>query len=286
MKVRTISVLSLAATLAWAAGAQAAVGGPDRFGYGWADSDEATVTYEWIDVGTTDCVTLNDDAQSSAIPIGFTFNFYGVDYTETYIGSNGFLAFQTSDLSRGFAGQCPLPEAGTGTSSTPNNGIYGFYQDLDPRVIASGPGTICYATLGTAGDQTFVVSYVNVDYYQGSPAWGSDPVTFQIVLYEGSNEAQVNIQESGTNAGLPRWDDNTTIGIENGDGTMGLSLCGWSTGTRIPDLYSVRFVASDSFGVFPGAASDTAAPGGTVTFDLEMLNFSTSSVTVALGCAR
>ncbi|MBI5500349.1 MAG: hypothetical protein HY907_08905 [Deltaproteobacteria bacterium] len=282
MNVRTISVLCLVATMGWAGGARAAVGGPDRFGYGWKDSDEAGVTYSWDDVGTTACVTLNDDAESAAVPIGFTFNFYGTDYTTARIGSNGYVSFQSNPITS-FVGQCPLPMNLTGSTQTVNLAVYGFFNDLDPNASASGPSSICYATLGTAGvDQRFVVSWENIDYYQGSPAWGSDPVTFQIVLYEGTNEAQVNIQESGTHAGLPRWDDNTTLGIENIDGTQGLSLCGWSTGLPIPDSYAVRFVASDSFGILPGSQSAAAAPGGTASFDFEMLNFSGSSVTVAL----
>ncbi|NMC69054.1 MAG: hypothetical protein GYA57_03180 [Myxococcales bacterium] len=277
MNVRIISLFCLAATTAWAAAARGAVGGPDRFGYGWADSEEADVTYEWLDAGTTNCVTLNDDQESVAVPIGFTFNFYGTDYTTVRIGSNGYLSFKANTITS-FGGQCPLPVNRTGSFQTVNLAVYGFFQDLNP---AEG-GTICYATLGEAGSQTFVVSWVGIDYYQGSPAWGHDPVTFQIVLYEGTNEAQVNIQESGTNAGLPRWDDNTTIGIENDDGSVGLSLCDWTTSHRIPDNYAVRFRASDSFGVLPGAASGTVPPGGTTNFDFEVVNFGDTAVSVTL----
>ena len=278
MKVRTISVLCLAATMAWASIAQGAVGGPDRFGYGWADSEEADVTYEWLDIGATPtCVTLNDDQESTAASLGFTFSFYGTDYTSVRIGSNGYISFQANTITS-FGGQCPLPVNRDGSFQTVNLAVYGFFQDLNP---AEG-GTICYATLGEAGSRTFVVTWNAIDYYQGSPAWGSDPVTFQIVLYEGTNEAQVNIAESGTNAGLPRWDDNTTIGIENIDGSMGLSLCDWSTLHPIPDEYSVRFRASDSFGILPGAQAGTVAPGGAVDFDFEVVNFGDASVTVAL----
>ncbi|MBI5487013.1 MAG: hypothetical protein HY905_06745 [Deltaproteobacteria bacterium] len=286
MNVRTISVLCLVATMGLAGSARASVGGPDRFGYGWKDSDEAGVTYSWDDVGTTNCVTLNDDAESAAIPIGFTFNFYGTDYTQVRIGSNGYVAFQSNVLS-GFVPQCPLPQDlyGTTTTQTVNLALYGFFNDLDPRENEAGPGTICYATLGTAGvDQRFVVTYDNVDYFHQITEFVSDPVTFQIVLYEGSNEAQVNIQDSGNNAGLPPYSDGnkTTIGIEDGDGAQGLSLCGWTDTIKIPDSYAVRFVASDSFGIFPGQQTDTGAPGSTLTFDFEMLNFSSAPVTVAL----
>ena len=33
--------------------------------------------------------TMSDDSWSSVVPIGFTFSFYGVNYTNCVIGSNG-----------------------------------------------------------------------------------------------------------------------------------------------------------------------------------------------------
>lgn len=36
---------------------------------------------------------LSDDNIVGSFPIGFTFNFFGTDYTQFYIGSNGFLTF-------------------------------------------------------------------------------------------------------------------------------------------------------------------------------------------------
>ncbi|MDI7268164.1 MAG: hypothetical protein QME96_09240, partial [Myxococcota bacterium] len=282
---RGLSVLSLAVTLAWTGSAAAARGGPDRSGYEWVDGAEPGVTYEWHDLGVAPtCVTLGDDAESAAVPLGFTFAFYGADRTQAYVGSNGYVAFQSNDVSSGFGGQCPLPVADRGTFRTVNNAVYGFFQDLNPREPASG--TICYATLGVAPDRMFVVTWDHIDYFQQGPTetepFGSDPVTFQIVLYEGSNEAQVNILESGTTAGLPRWEDNTTIGIENADGTAGLSLCNWTNTRRIPDAYAVRFRRSDGFGIVPSERTGAGAPGGTVGFDFELLNFASTAVTVTV----
>ncbi|HMU70923.1 MAG TPA: hypothetical protein PKC38_12970, partial [Chitinophagales bacterium] len=49
--------------------------------------DYAPLTTE----GTVIC--LGDDAVSSAIPLGFSFNFYDVPYTDCYVSSNGYLSF-------------------------------------------------------------------------------------------------------------------------------------------------------------------------------------------------
>src|SRR5688572_7878042 len=38
---------------------------------------------------------LADDVVSGAIPLGFTFNYAGVDYTNVYASSNGFLSFNS-----------------------------------------------------------------------------------------------------------------------------------------------------------------------------------------------
>ena len=71
-------------------------GGPDLFGYTWMDSDELSgPSFEWNDISETGNIVsgLTDDRVSDAIPIGFAFNFYGLDYSELFLSSNGFLTF-------------------------------------------------------------------------------------------------------------------------------------------------------------------------------------------------
>ena len=41
-------------------------------------------------------VTLSDDVWSGTVNIGFTFSFYGQNYTQCVIGSNGLVSFNTS----------------------------------------------------------------------------------------------------------------------------------------------------------------------------------------------
>jgi hypothetical protein len=92
-------VLAVSASLlTQASPAQALTGGPDAGGYTFTDSNEAggpTYNFEDIsDTGTSagDAATC-DDCVSPALPIGFTFNYYGTDYTSAYVSSNGFLTF-------------------------------------------------------------------------------------------------------------------------------------------------------------------------------------------------
>ena len=69
-------------------------GGPDSFGYTFADSNTpGGPTYDWIEIsGTgTDVLSNSDDAVSSATALGFFFNFYGTDYSSIAIANNGLL---------------------------------------------------------------------------------------------------------------------------------------------------------------------------------------------------
>jgi hypothetical protein len=69
-------------------------GGPDSFGYTFADSNTpGGPTYDWIEIsGTgTEVLSNSDDAVSSATALGFLFNFYGTDYSSIAIAKNGLL---------------------------------------------------------------------------------------------------------------------------------------------------------------------------------------------------
>jgi hypothetical protein len=114
---------------------------PDAFGYSCTDSTEADglVTYDFEDISATGTsVTLGDDAVSPPLPIGFDFDYYGIEYSDIYISSNGFLTVlpgQPNGCCTG--GELPSPTA-------PNGVIAGWWEDLNP---ASG-GTIHYQTMG------------------------------------------------------------------------------------------------------------------------------------------
>jgi hypothetical protein len=158
--------------------------------------------------------------------------------------------------------------------------VFGFYQDLDPSEDAGGG--VYYETLDPgSGTARFVATYQSIDLYQGSPPFGSDPVTFQIVLYENTNEMQVNVQDSGDLGGGPRWSMNTVIGVENDDGTIGIGQCPGS----IADSYSVRFIHSTGYGLFPPEQTLFGMPGETVTFEMELVNFSDTEVTADVAAA-
>ncbi len=193
---------------------------PDEFGYTCTDSNapDNLVSYDFEDIsGTGTAVHLGDDEVSEALPIGFAFNFYGENYDDIYISSNGFLTL----LPGQYNGCC---QGGALPSTNPPFGlIAGWWADLNPG--GSGGGTIHYQTLGIAPNRYLVVQFTEV------PHWpNNNPVTKQYKLFEGSNNIEVHYQAApaGNNANL------NSAGLENQDGTIGLQYYLDSEGMETP----------------------------------------------------
>ena len=51
-------------------------GGPDRFGYTYADSDGGACAYDWLETPGSS-LALEGDDETARLPIGFAFPFYG-----------------------------------------------------------------------------------------------------------------------------------------------------------------------------------------------------------------
>jgi len=177
---------------------------PDAFGYSCTDSTEADglVTYDFEDiVATGTAVSLGDDQVSPPLPIGFSFDYYGVEYTQIYISSNGFLTVlpgQPNGCCTG--GILPSP-------TTPNGVIAGWWEDLNP---AAG-GTIHYQTLGDEPYRYHIIQFTAVPHFGGG-----NLVTKQYKLFEGSNNIEVHYLAAPSDGGTH------SAGIENHDGTIGL----------------------------------------------------------------
>ncbi|HOZ01838.1 MAG TPA: hypothetical protein PLG20_08470, partial [Candidatus Syntrophosphaera sp.] len=85
MRVRLNQLVLLLVFSVLALGAWAVVGE-----YSFAS---ATGTYTEISGGTVLGTTANDDESFNAIPLGFTFTYNGVNYTEISIQTDAFIAF-------------------------------------------------------------------------------------------------------------------------------------------------------------------------------------------------
>lgn len=208
------------------------VGGPDPFGYVFIDSDEpGGPAYDFEDIsGSGTALGLGDDQVSGGIPLGFTFSYYGVDYSQVHVSSNGFLTVLPGQYHGCCLGQ-PIPTAGS-----PNGVIAGWWEDLNP----SAAGTVHYQTLGAAPNRRFIVQFTSVPHYPNN-----NPTTFQFKLFEGSNFIEVHYQAALTN-GAPH-----TAGIENEDGAIGLQY--YRGGDALTTPLAVRY--------FTGAPVITSVTG-------------------------
>jgi subtilisin family serine protease len=224
-------------------------GGPDPFGYGWKDSNDPDgPVFSWIDASGGLPIPLSDDSFQTGIPLGFTFNYYGIDYTEIGVGSNGWMSFNGDD--RWYPGTVPAVDPYIGA-------IAPFAYDLYPP----GANYVTVRTFGAAPGRYCVVEYNNIPDYPGG-----NNKTFEVVFYEGSNKIRFQyLNAPNTPNGF---------GIESPDQTMGMGNGGsgdlFISPLVVGDAYAIEFsllpdwIAVDpTEGTVPAGESRTVA----VTFD-------------------
>ncbi len=210
--------------------------------------------------GTATTVALTDDQMSSIKPIGFTFNFYGQNYTDFYICSNGFITFSLGMPASVVYGE-PLP-----TLAIPNNLIALAWNDLNPQNAGS---TISYFTTGTAPNRKLVVTY-NTSHYLST----SLPFVVQAILYEGSNLIEFHTT-SISDASTFDPDATTTQGVENTTGSSGVSVPGRNSALFSASNDAYRFTPAVPYVYtwLPGnlnGASQTVNPISTTTYTVKV----------------
>lgn len=154
---------------------------------------------------TAQTISSLNNGTWTALPIGFTFEFYGTNQTTFNVSTNGFISFGSLTTAGSTAGQ-NIP-----STATPNNLIALAWGDLD---FTSG-GTLDYFVNGTAPNRKLVVRYTNVPRVGGA----SGLTTGQIILHETTGTIELQIGSVTTAAG-----DLTTMGIENQAGLSALVI--------------------------------------------------------------
>lgn len=129
-------------------------------------------------------VSLSDDTHSGVVPIGFTFNYYGTNYTQCVIASNNYITFNLANANNfsPWAINFNVPDAAT---TEIHNAILGPWQDINP----GAGGNVRYATVGTAPNRIFVVEYCNIPMFSCTNLQFSS----QIQLYENGSRIQTHI---------------------------------------------------------------------------------------------
>ena len=171
-------------------------------------------------------INTGDDVYSSIIPLGFTFEFFGNNYTECRISSNGWFSFDTGET----AGYNPN---GTNPNlNLPNNSVMGIYSDLNPSTC----GNVRYDTYGTAPCREFVVTWNAICQFSCT----SQQVSAEVVLYEGTNVIEIYLG----NRPQCGW-GSAVVGIMNQPATIGISPEGYNTGNWSATNEAWRFASGE-----------------------------------------
>lgn len=156
---------------------------------------------------------LSDDAYTGVINIGFTFNYYGNNYTQLVIGSNAVLNFNLTNA----GGYCTWPINGAiPGNANMVNAIMGPWMDVNPGT----GGGINYATTGVAPNRKFIATWCGVPYFSCS----NRLLTTQIILYETTNFIEIHLGERTTGC---TWNGDYAIeGVQNANATLATPVPG------------------------------------------------------------
>lgn len=162
-----------------------------------------------------------DDRWSNTINPGFSFCYYGNNFSSLIMGSNSAISF---DISRSNTGSGYSISSTTGaipnTAYAPNM-IFGPYHDINPN-ISSPNKKIEWRVEGTAPNRRFIASYNDIPYFGSSCT--TPRATHQMVLYEGTGIVEVYIKDkpfcTGWNSGL------TILGMQDGTRTNAIAAPG------------------------------------------------------------
>jgi hypothetical protein len=188
--------------------------GPDEYGYFAYDSGDTTYApapeFEWYDIATPGPGSLitaitNSDAAITTINLPFAFWYYGTQYLQASVCSNGFISMGSEDYKAG-------TNSAVGSADGPDRMIAPFWDDLNP--MASGD---IYRWHDIANHR-FIIQFDEV------PIWGTmDIQTFQVVFLHPdyyptpTGDGQILfLYETVSNPG------GCTVGIENPAQTDGI----------------------------------------------------------------
>lgn len=257
--------------------------GPDEYGYTAYDINDEPFgpVYDWIEIdphagGPGTLLNFTDDDQTLYVNLPFTFTYYGLDYTELSVCSNGWIACGHT-TSTAYSNSNIPGEGGPPAMIAP------FWDDLSPQA----EGSVSYYYDPT--EARFTIEYYQVRDYQ--PSW--QHMTFEVVLYDPASyptttgDAKILFQYGNL--------DNTsscTVGIENHDQTVGIQYL-YNTqydqhATPIGDGMAILFTTGESFPdvtvtLTPyGAPIQIPAMGGSFDYNIEVANNEATSVSFDL----
>jgi hypothetical protein len=197
------------------------------------------VTYSFTDISSTGTRVLsNTDDTSTNRNIGFTFAFYGANFTQVSVSSNGMLTFGATN--NAYA-NTNLTTTGT-TNNRPSIAVY--WDDLDFRTSndANADGVYVQTIGTTVGQRTFVIQWNQASHYPVNGVTFSGEVTFQAILYEGSNSILLNYQDLTWSTSGYDYGASATVGIRDTSGQTNGRRLQWSYNSGVlANNYSILY---------------------------------------------
>lgn len=211
-------------------------GGPDNFGYSFIDNNApGGPVYDWQDISGFGASAImynvpafgGDDNFSEPVPLGFSFPFYGYNYSEAYVDINGELLLAPNSWYDAYPGQnwdgdgnmfnymYPIP----GYAQMP--GLIAVY--WDDLFAVEGTSDIYFHTFGEAPDRYAVIQWNNLKFLAGTG--GTPNLKFQAILHEnGEIVMQYHTTHTGQIPGVvPHANGRSaTVAIQNASADIGL----------------------------------------------------------------
>ncbi|OWY20584.1 hypothetical protein C7N43_08065, partial [Sphingobacteriales bacterium UPWRP_1] len=193
----------------------------------------ATTSYAVADVpyapfsfttGTNILIDI-DDIWGGVINMGFNFCFYGNNYNQLVVGSNGVASFNTP-YANGYC-QWPINAPWPDAAAAMRNTIGCPWHDIDPSV-GFNPNRIKIHVDGVAPCRKFIVTFNQIPMFSG--ACNSQLATHQMILYESSNVIDMYIANKPL---CSTWNSGRAIqGIQNATGTTATVVPGRNSPTQ------------------------------------------------------
>jgi gliding motility-associated-like protein len=184
---------------------------------------------------TGQSVVLSDDWHSGVIDIGFTFNYYGTNYTKCVLSSNNYITFDTTVAN--LYSNWTITAAAPNPAMIPNNSIMGPFQDVNPMSVYP----IYYGTYGTAPNRVFVVTFCELPMFSCTSLLFSS----QIKLFESTNFIENHIQSKPT---CTSWNNGYAIqGLIDAAGVNPTIVAG----RNFPNVWNAQAEGWVFFGIGP-----------------------------------
>jgi cysteine-rich repeat protein len=174
------------------------------------------ITSAFEDISASGSLAVASDDSYAEVPIGFSFDLYGQQFTDATLQTNGGITFDNGYMT--LSNVC-LPGGPAGPA------IFTLWDDLDS---GNGGDGVYYETRGTAPNRRFIAQWVT-DRYSSTP----QNAVFQAVLHEGTNHLEIRYQNVDFGSSSYDFGANATVGIQESSTTGALEYsCNSATVTN------------------------------------------------------